>query len=756
MILTALVCIVLIQSIAGAATITGRVFDSSGTAIVGASVMLYADSVYQTGTLTDLTGRFSLSINDREQNLYLKITSMGYVESQQDIRPIHLTGTSLDISLKEKPLEFAAVKVAAERIKVDSRSIVTRTEIAKASRYSIVPTNPVSAIVQPEVIRAGSQHSSKLRVLGSSPDYYLNDISIGQDPNHYGVFTIIPGSVVDRMNVYASGTPARFAESSVLEINTAKRFEQHTDGTVNVSFVEATGAVSYGTDRMFALGSLRKSVLDKIIDQFDIKSNRRTIPPTNFQDVFLSTGYQLSPTMYLISDQFHARDYLTYTTDPSAGNPDGVFTYQHSRDNYFGLRLEGYYPSTSFAIRLAGNIKSEDYVAHSGVDAKAGGLQVDLESYQRRIMTGADITTDYEGYELSAGIYAEYIPRRMIRLIQSNWNFLPPDATSDNPYLFQTALNDLYDTYYKWDDEENGAVYASVRRNYKKLVATSGVRIDHFNRLQNPSAMSMRQSLTYAINENNELKAFLGTFAENPTGRILEAYQVLVHANLKNLSPVRSVMTSLGYRYRSAEISMFVKNVRRLPTIIPDYAQVDKNGNPGNGFITIQSSGRRQFIGGSVSASSDSLLNGLLDVYGYYSYTRARKTVSEVTVPYELNSPHVLYLSGHYQASRRISFGIDFTWRSGYAYTPAITTNSSSARSIYSQEYYEDALAAENSSRFPAYVMLNIKGTYRIGRTELFGSIANLLNRKNPIISTYDGFVYDAGFLPSVGVVHNF
>lgn len=755
-ILTSAILIVWTLSTVQAASIYGRVTDTAGTAIVGASVIVRADSAYHNGSLTDMNGCFSLAVTDGTADLQVRISSLGYAEKEIEVQPGRDERDSLHVMLTEKTIDFAAVQVSGARSEKSKRNILTRNEIARAARYSIVPTNPISAIIQPEVIRAGSQHSSKLRVLGSSPDYYLNDISIGQDPNHYGVFTMIPGSVIDRMTLRASGTPARYGQSSVLEIHTAKRFERHTSGSVNLSFVEATGAASYGTDRMFLIGSLRKSVLDKLIDQFDIKSGRRTIPPTNFQDVFLSAGYQLSPSLYLISDQFHARDYLTYTTDPSANNPDGVFTYQHARDNYFGLRLEAYYPASSFSIRLAGNIKSEEYLAHSGIEASSGGLQVDLDAYQRRIIGGADVRTEYTGIALSAGLSGEYIPRRLISLSQRNWNFQPPDATSDNPHLFQAALNELYDVYYNWDEERNGAGYVSAEKKIKNVVSVTGIRIDYFGNLKNKTAVSVRQSLAYPLTGQDEVNVFVGTFAENPAGRILEAYQVLVHANLPALYPVRSAMASLKYRHRNLEFSVYAKNAWHLPALIPDYSRVDKSGDIGEDFVTVQSSGRRRFFGGSVSLTADSLADGNLDMYGYYSYTRARKTVSEVTVPYELNSPHVLYISGSYRTGRKIHLGLDFTWRSGYAYTPAYTDNAMLSRSVYSQEYYEDALEAVNSNRFPDYIMLNIKGTYRFGRTELFASIANLLNRSNPIINTYDGFVYDAGILPSVGIVHSF
>ncbi len=745
-----------LYSMTGAVSLSGRITDSTGSPIISASVMVYADSTFITGSFTDKNGSFSLTINSTPDSLRLIAKSIGYSSRTHSISPPVDFNSNFSIVLSEKSIDFGTVKVVSSQTQYDSRSTLTRNEIARASRYSIVPTNPVSAIVQPQVIRAGSQHSSKIRILGTSPDYYLNNISIGQDPNHYGIFTIIPGLVIDRMKLYTSGTPARYSKSSVLEITTPKRFEEHTGGSVNLSFIEATGSVSYGTDKTFVLGSVRKSVLDKLIEKLDIKSNRRTIPPTNFQDIFLTAGHMLSPSLYIVSDQFHSRDYLSYTTDPTRNNPEGVATFQHSRDNYFSLGLVGYSPATTFSAKVSGNIKSEDYIAHSGVDGSTGGIQADMEAYQRRYLGSADIRSSYKEVTLSAGVIGEYISRRMISLKQDNWNFLPPDATSDNPHLFQTALNNEYGSYYNWDSETNISGFFSVIKPFNKIKSESGMRVDHFGNLGRKTSFTFRQSVRYEIADGNEVELFAGTYTENPAGRILEAYQVLIHANLQELKPIESALFSVSCKNRSVKLSLYTRNVWSLPIMIPDYGKVNKNMTVDYGFITIQSSGKRRFYGSSISVESDSLFDDRFDLYGFYGYNKAIKTIADVSVPYELNSPHVVYLAGDYRVNDGIDIGMDFTYRSGYAYTPAYTSDILQSRDLYSQEFYEDVLRLENSDRFPAFLTLNIRGTYTFGKTEIFGSIANLTNHNNPIINTHDGFVYDAGLLPSVGIIHTF
>jgi len=45
---------------------------------------------------------------------------------------------------------------------------------------------------------------------------------------------------------------------------------------------------------------------------------------------------------------------------------------------------------------------------------------------------------------------------------------------------------------------------------------------------------------------------------------------------------------------------------------------------------------------------------------------------------------------------------------------------------------------------------------YGFGGSHLFFWVANLTDHTNPIVSITDGFVYDAGILPSVGFRYTF
>ena len=69
----------------------------------------------------------------------------------------------------------------------------------------------------------------------------------------------------------------------------------------------------------------------------------------------------------------------------------------------------------------------------------------------------------------------------------------------------------------------------------------------------------------------------------------------------------------------------------------------------------------------------------------------------------------------------------------------------------YSSEYFLSCKKQENSARFPTFVSVNLHFSIDFGGSELYCNEANVTNRGNPIMNTAEGFVYDAGILPTVG-----
>jgi hypothetical protein len=738
-------------------TVQGWITDSAQRSLEGVSVIILDHDTMIVATQTDRDGYFRLNISDaRTTTIDVRVSSIGY---RTVLRSVVADGQPvLHLALESIMIDIPGIVVRPVVDRAPNKTSVTKDDIDRRSHHSAIPTNPISAIVQPNAAREGSQHSSKIRVNGSVPDYHINGVNVGADPSHYGAFSIIPSSVISELRFRPQGTDASMAVPSSIDFRTPQRFENHLDGDFDLSLIEATGSLSLGTSRTFLLGSLRKSVLDKLVHQLEVESDRRTLPPTNFQDVFLSAGWKIAPNWVVVLDQYHVQDFLSYVTTHTAQTAGGVNMFQHTKESYFGARLHHDLGWSAIAITASARQGKEIYRAHPNSVLATGqpAFSLNLSERRRSWMMGleADTRISKTLTSLVAGVKLAKIDKRQTDMQQVNWNFLPPDATSDNPQPYQTELNLLHGAIDKDGNETNLSGYCSATFDLGSTTLISGLRLDRYSALSKAEAVTFRNDLTVPVGDNQKLHMFLGSFAENPVGRILQPYQVLIRNDLAQLTPQKTYLASASYQRGALSLGVFGKMIRNQPVLRSDFDFVVNDGSQAtvqNGFLSMRSEGRSNFVGGNITMESANFLNSGVEVYGFYSFSRAVKADGQVSVPYELDAPHRLVIQSNYRISERFTVGADLGLRSGNPYTP-LQGMISADTDRYTEAYDQATREVENSARFPVSASFDLHGRINIGSVDLYLNVANVTNRSNPIINTADGFVYDAGILPSLGL----
>ena len=744
-----LMMLLTITAAAGPTLLTGTVIDSDSHPIPGATVLVLSADSALTGTATDTDGsfRFALTVLPTDP-LELQVSSVGFatvtvVFKTDGIEPLRVV-------LEEEAAPVGDITVRPDRPLESTREIIDNVEIEREAQTSLVPTNPIAAINQPQVSRPGSTHSSQVRVLGTNPVYFLNGLPIGTDPAHYGLFAFIPTSVIDRIGFYPLGSPVRHRLSAVVEMDTYEPFGGESSANLVLSTIEATGAFKWSNDRYYVLGSLRKSVLDRIVNHLDVSTDRTTLPPTNFQDVFGSVGLKLSDRVRLMIDQYHVRDFLSYNTTSVTGANAGVDTYVSSRESQIAVRLEAL--GESWLALASGGIRSGAHhykaapIQDDGVHAYLneeylvgyGRTELTLVGGPARATVGAEIEADYS---------------REFNLDQQNWNFMPPFSSSDNPYVYQQALNEIYGDYADTMRSVNRAVYGSIDCDGDRFVGSAGLRADDYSLLQSATVWSPRVSFGVKLGERSLVEIRTGLYSQSPITDILEPYQILFRANVGYLRPIVTRLSSMDWRNDRWRLSLFHKTVKQLPVIAPDFENpYGKDGRLAQEFLTARSEGSAEFTGFSVSFHKSGLLNGRADLDLSYAFTRSFKTDHEVVLPYDLDSPHRLDVRVAWDLSPAFRLGTSLQWRSGYPYSPVLYDRSVDSSDAFTESYYQAALEQENSQRLAAHASLNVSASYSWEKTELFATISNLTNRANPIISSSSGLIYDAGILPMIGL----
>lgn len=762
----------------GGITFTGSVTDQNGAPIVGATVRLIAAGIALTGIACDLEGVFTLTWKPENTGgeislkyVALEFSSIGYRTRRitlGDQLPRNNSARNLSVILESQITEMDGVSVFAGRETGASESVSGEKLIA-LSRQSFAHSNPLEAVRGGAISRSGSAFGSQIRFSGSSPDYKINGASMGKDPAHYGMFSLLPTEALDRLTFSDHSVSARSVSPGNIEMDTDRRFGSQSRSTITISALETVGAFRGGNERYFVGVTARKSILDKLVEKFTDTTSPTRIPPTRFQDLFVNSGLRISPGVDLFFDQYHTRDFLELNSPPTSNNPAGVSALQQTRRDQFNLELRGVSRKLLWKITAQAEFSGSEYSAHSGDSDSPASLALDLVELGRRFNFKAEMTRAWNWSESSAmkltvGAEDTYRDYSQAKLSQRNWNFLPPQAASDNPNLYQLGLNLLYP---KIDAEVRGseiALYAETERSFSDWTLRAGARVQQYDYLAHNYDLLGRLSLSHRPNKYAQVTLSYGSYAETPLGSLIEPYQILVRQRINQLNSVKSQVASLNYQrnYRDRTVfgaKLFAKRITDIPTLTPTFSDINAFGFNFSALtdLGMRSLRNREYIGASLSYRRNQALAGLfgdrLDFSASYGLTLAHEKTRGIQTLVGENAPHQAELSADYRASRTWTFGSRLSARSGYRYTAArdIDISAGGLFQTYTGALDRQTLANENRERFRAHIMLNVSARYESGVFAAFAAIGNLLNRKNPIISAHDGFVYDAGILPSIG-----
>lgn len=780
--ITVAFCISLTTSLSYASrtVIGGTVEDGDGARLMGTTILISNGDSILSATQTDENGTFAVVLPETKlEEIVVSASSIGFVTSHQTLSLITDT-LEVIFRLAQSIIRIDDLSVFPADEFAENHNVMSSAQVREAASHSIVATNPVSAIRSAGVIRTGSSHSSKLRVHGTNPVYMINSFDIGYDPNHYNMFSVIPAPVISEVIFHASGASAKYSHPAVVEFKTKAPFGEHSASEGNLSFLEATGKTSFGSDNWFAMGSLRKSVLDKLVDQIEVEPRGRTLPPTNFQDIFISGGLKLSPTYRLFVDHYQTRDYLSYSVGSVTGDTPDIHTLQHQRESFVGVRLSALYSKALINVYGAVHSSLELYRATPSDSVDSPRLMMDLNTSMKTWQGGVEAIIPIGAAELVIGDQVKLAPARTIELRQKNWNFLPPDAPSDQPFMFQEELNRMYGEFNKQVETVNHASYLSVSRSFGNLKLELGGRREQFSELTSGTEALVRGNARYLTGAHSSVTLHYGTYAESPLKRILEPYQVMVLDQINDLQPLHTRLVSARFNHERLSVGVFTKHISNIAQVGPDFGLLISDQTPEKGYLQIRSTGEARFYGGDVALTLDNLINKRLRIHSSYGYSRARQRANGITTVHSQDIPHRFRTELAYKVSRKLTAGVDFSVRSGFPFSPKLSNAVAlladrfrdqagkienawpdspypglldPTRLINALLYqlYRDQLRLKNSERMPMHMSLDIHAGISIGRSTFTLNVANLTNRMNPIINTSSGYISDTGILPSIG-----
>jgi hypothetical protein len=509
-------------------------------------------------------------------------------------------------------------------------------------------------------------------------------------------------------------------------------------------------------------------VLDKLIRHINVENVRATIPPTNYEDIFLSAGYRLKPGSAVFLDQLFTQDFLAYNTQSTSLNTAGVETFQHTRRQNSALSFRRNTAHTIFNAFVSYEKFKSQYRA-AALDADPLALALDLAESGQRIQSGVDFSLDKSRSQYRVGASYGYRSNPNINLSQRNWNFLPPQSTSDNPYYYQASLNSLYSELSVGDRGEDLALYADYNRRWNSWRLMTGLRTQFNDYLVNSADVLARMTLTHEYNERQRLQLSLGSYAESPVRNLIDPYQILIRNNLSELKSEKTYLAKLtftkqGDLNRKFSAALFAKRMTDLPALTPKFYSIRILSMRvyALGELRMQSNGTRLYSGFSVSYDDPALFaetfSERLQLRTSYAYTHSSEVVDDVTTALSEDAPHRFELDLGYDAGKRYEFGFQLFARSGYRYTEPSAPQAPvfGLPTVYTENSYTTELSQQNRERFPLNLNVNLSARRTFGAVLVYMNVGNVFNRANPLVRTFDNYVYDAGILPSIGAKYSF
>ncbi|MBN1355949.1 TonB-dependent receptor [bacterium] len=511
-----------------AARLTGVVTDAlTGVPVEGAAVSLLPDCAVVS---TDMNGAFAFS-NVGPGRYELEVSARGYSSAGLEHIDIRRRETGVrHFKIPLEPVSYTAeILVTAEPVEVRFRDIMT-TEIP-VELLADEPgalEDPVKKVQTLPGVAGSADFMSVLYVRGGASDetmlfldrsYLLNPYHLG------GAFTVFFEDLVDKVEFYTGGFPARYgnALSGVLDVTYRSgdraKFRAMADLSLISAKIRLEGPIQ--KSRISYLLAFRRSYWDYAAEMADLDDD---IAAPYFGDLFGKITYFASTRRISLSILDGADGLERFTLEDSAENPDAedsTFFYLN-RSRLVDLTWEEWFNPM---WNLTGT------VSHSiiGTEADLTGTDpIRAEADIRFLMSDIQISRETETVRYSTGIQAGKARIRLNSFLSDYWYSTSGARQSgnDNPGRSSIQFTESFAFQAIWSELEWAASWDRL------MQATAGIRVDRWEST-GEITLAPRLNLMAGMTDRIRLRAAAGIFYQYPYD-ILESATVYGNPDLKS------------------------------------------------------------------------------------------------------------------------------------------------------------------------------------------------------------------------------
>ncbi len=734
-----LLMILLVRSSAFSLTaVRGQVIDDTdGAPVSGAGV-----TAVESGRMaaSDGSGRFVLPIDEKKDSA-LNVSAPGY--RIKNVALMH-SGTDENITVRLRRLDDSRGDILVtgrQEKQTVSRKTVEREELR---RMPGAAGDALRGLQSLPGVAVSADYSGELYVRGNGPydnRIFLDGFWIYQAYHFGGFVSIIPTDIIDDIDFYAGGFPARYGEAtgSVLDITTRERTAPGWGGRIDINLLSA-GALIEGsiTDRSYFILAGRRSYFElyarPLIERMgDVEV---TVMPA-FWDYQGKIGIRLSEASTIELLAFGSGDRAELAYSDSSDVDVDLLNRRFGTDTVFhvqGLSWK-YRPSSSFRS----DFRADTYTARArwyygeyldaDVDLRGGSAREDLSvRFCRYLEVAAGLEFVYAGLAIDALVPVPKQGAPINALFPEDYNFV------------RYTVDDLHYLHY------GGYIQTALTLGPVRWVA--GVRGDIHQEIRRFGYVSPRTSLEIAIGESDRIFAATGIFRQA---------QDIYFTNDVFGNPDLTTQTAVHY------IAGFTHDFgERTALTVEGYCKKLSGLIVAGGAETFVDDGTGRVYGGEVLLRRRLVRN----FFGWmsYGYSVSKRDNHDGRGEYffEYDRTHIVNLIASWKPLEWFQVGFRWRYASGLPVTAITGSVYDAGRGEYLPVYSQDF----RGERLPSYHKLDIRFDFFADwfdvRWDLYIEILNACNHNNvyqqdfnqrePYSSDNPDYVYDLPLIPYFGI----
>ncbi len=522
-----------------------------------------------------------------------------------------------------------------------------------------------------------------------------------------GLFGLLDPDWVESLNFYSGAYPVQFGNhtAAVIDIEPRRTDERNYLIGGSLLYTRLLGTGSYHDAAGHWLLGYRRGNVAEVM-----RHTENDVGHPEFEDFVVRNSYafangELRIGALRLNDDLELR---TNTLDEHAQSND------HDSYLWAGWRQQ-WSPSMRHDLQLThAQLSSRrnatlrrDYIGSGSLNDEHAGRVFTLDA-QFRLQAG-------EHTHWQWGVHATH--SRAGYQYDSTAQYLAPLATTFSKPAHEVRTRSL--EYREWDY----AGHVSLTREQGAWRGEFGLRYDVFPYLQHGTQLSPRLSLQYALDTENTLHASAGQYVQAQRMHMLD-----IGTNAPGLNaPQRMRQYILGwtrmlpsgvqlrveaYHKQGSRLTPRHENLLSFLTLASEL-EIDRN--------TINATrSRAQGLEFSLTAP----VQGDFGWWLSYSWSRVQDQISGKYHRRSWDQPHALTAGGNWTRSRWLLSG-NFSWHSGWAYTPVFLDNTAVGAT----------LGARNSQRHDDFASLELRAQYTLpvmgADLQLFLELRNALGRSN-------------------------